>query len=98
MDIQRKVMNIKSVVLKKKKQARISKWKICKVFHNYYSIYTTDNSDYLEALKILEKQKDENLLFVKTNYQLSIDAANKMAKFEEERIQEFYDVSFFHST
>ena len=85
-------------MLKKKKRARISKWKTCKVFHDYYSIYITDNSDYLEALKILEKKREENLLFVKTNYQLSIDAANKMVKFEEERIQEFYDVSLFQYT
>lgn len=43
----------------------------------------------MEALK---KQRDDNLLIIKTEHQMRLDSASKLAAFEEKRVNEFYAV------
>ena len=42
----------------------------------------------------LQKQRDDSLLLIKTEHQMRLDSANKLATFEEERLNEFYEVFF----
>ena len=51
-----------------------------------------DDSDFTEALESLKKQRDDNLLLIKTEHQMRLESANKLAKFEEERLQTFFNV------
>lgn len=53
---------------------------------------TLDEHALKEAMDILKKQRDENLLLVKTEYQMRMESATKLAQFEEERLQKFYEV------
>ena len=61
---------------------------ILKVFDNI------DDADFTEALESLKKQRDDNLLLIKTEHQMRLESANKLAKFEEERLQTFFNVLF----
>ena len=44
------------------------------------------------AIDILKKQRDDNLL-IKTEHQMRLDSATKLAKFEELRLEKFFEVS-----
>ena len=46
----------------------------------------------MEALK---KQRDDNLLIIKTEHQMRMDSASKLAAFEEKRVNDFYAVGCF---
>lgn len=54
--------------------------------------YGIDEVDYEEAIAALRKQRDDNLILIETEHQMRIDSANKLAKFEEERLQQFFEV------
>lgn len=48
--------------------------------------------EYKEAIKILEKKKEDLLLLVRTKLNLSIANANNLAEFERKRVEEVYEV------
>ena len=50
--------------------------------------------EYKEAVKILEKKKEDLLLLVKTKLNLNITNANNLAEFERKRVEELYEVDF----
>lgn len=54
--------------------------------------YGIDEVDYEEAVAALRKQHDDSLILIETEHQMRIDSANKLAKFEEERLQRFFEV------
>lgn len=45
------------------------------------------------AIDILKKQRDDNLLLIKTEHQMRLDSATKLAKVEELRLEKFFEVS-----
>lgn len=48
--------------------------------------------DVTEAMEALKKQRDDNLLIIKTEHKMRLDSASKLAAFEEKRVNEFYAV------
>lgn len=50
-----------------------------------------DEVNYEEAIEALKKQRDDSLLLIKTEHEMRIDSANKLAKFEEERLRKIYE-------
>ena len=53
-----------------------------------------DEKELANAIEILKKQRDDNLLLIKTEHQMRLDSATKLAKYEEERLESFFDVVF----
>ena len=53
-----------------------------------------EDLDVKSAMEALQKQRDDSLLLIKTEHQMRLDSANKLATFEEERLNEFYEVFF----
>lgn len=51
-----------------------------------------DEVDVTEAMEALKKQRDDNLLIIKTEHQMRLDSASKLAAFEEKRVNDFYAV------
>lgn len=51
-----------------------------------------EDLDVKSAMEALQKQRDDSLLLIKTEHQMRLDSANKLASFEEERLNEFYNV------
>ena len=45
----------------------------------------------MDEIAALRKQRDDNLILIETEHQMRIDSANKLAKFEEERLQQFFE-------
>ncbi|KAK8809393.1 hypothetical protein WA171_000977 [Blastocystis sp. BT1] len=50
-----------------------------------------EDLDVKSAMEALQKQRDDSLLLIKTEHQMRLDSANKLATFEEERLNEFYE-------
>ncbi|KAK8825668.1 hypothetical protein WA577_000839 [Blastocystis sp. JDR] len=50
-----------------------------------------DEKELANAIEILKKQRDDNLLLIKTEHQMRLDSATKLAKYEEERLESFFD-------
>lgn len=52
-----------------------------------------EDLDVKSAMEALQKQRDDSLLLIKTEHQMRLDSANRLANFEESRLNEFYEVS-----
>lgn len=58
-----------------------------------------ETEDYLKAVDVLKKRKENGLLLIQTELNMRMENAKSLAVFEEQRIQQFYEVmidSVFH--
>lgn len=51
-----------------------------------------ESTDFKDAMGVLEKQKDNNLLLISTELRMRLECANTLAAFEEKRINQFFNV------
>lgn len=58
--------------------------------HTFLQIEETE--DYLKAVDILKKRKENGLLLIQTELNMRMENAKSLAMFEEQRVQQFYEV------
>lgn len=51
-----------------------------------------ETEDYLKAVDVLKKRKENGLLLIQTELNMRMENAKSLAVFEEQRIQQFYEV------